>query len=184
MRLTHRLFVWIVILHDALVHLNLWCLAVHLFCCLMVVDVYHIMHHVISWYVSHTTCPPSMSVTHCVIYRGVSVATRLSRGLSHTAQYRGVPLVSVTHRVIYRCVCVTLTQRTRERRWFGPVDDEFTRILPVCLRTASALRLWTENTCIYLFTMKYTFVNLHGSTEEKGSQGTDQCKQYSYAWKR
>ena len=70
-----------------------------------------------------------------------------------------------------------LTQRTRERRWFGPVDDEFTRILPVCLRTASALHLWTENTCIYLVTIKFTLVNLHRSTEEKGSQGTDQCKQ-------
>ena len=58
-------------------------------------------------YVSHTTCQPSMSVTHRVIYRGVSVTTGLSRSPSHTVQYRSMPLVSVTHCVIYRCVSVT-----------------------------------------------------------------------------
>jgi len=93
-------------------------------------------NRVISWYgcvrhtaryrgPSHTACPPSMSVTHRVIYRGVSVTTGLSRGPSHTARCRGVsvtqhcviswyvshtvcpPSMSVTHRVIYRSVLVT-----------------------------------------------------------------------------
>ena len=73
---------------------------------------------------SHTACPPSMSVTHRVIYRGVSVTTGLSRGPSHTSRCRGVsvaqhrviswyvshtacpPSMSVTHCVIYRGVSV------------------------------------------------------------------------------
>ena len=56
-----------------------------------------VTHRMISWYVTHTSCPPSMLVTHRVVYRGVLVTTRLSRGPSHTARYRGV---SITHRVI------------------------------------------------------------------------------------
>jgi len=51
-----------------------------------------------------TACPPSMSVTHRVIYRGVSVTTGLSHGPSHTAC---PPSMSATHRVIYRGVSVT-----------------------------------------------------------------------------
>ena len=88
-------------------------------------SVFITQHHVISWYVSHTACPPSMSVTHRVIYRGVSVTTGLSHSLSHTARCRSVsvtqhhviswyvshtacpPSMLVTHRVIYRSVLVT-----------------------------------------------------------------------------
>ena len=53
---------------------------------------------------SHTACPPSMLVTNCVIYRGVLVTSRLSHGPSHTACPSSM---LVTNRVIYRNVSVT-----------------------------------------------------------------------------
>ena len=60
-------------------------------------------HHVISWYVSHTACPPSMSVTHRVIYRGVSVIAGLSRGTGTSITQRGVITVHHTLPVRHRC---------------------------------------------------------------------------------
>ena len=68
-----------------------------------VISRYGCVHHTASYHgLSHTACPPSMSVTHRVIYRGVSVTTRLSLGTGVSVTQR-VIMVHHTPPVRHRC---------------------------------------------------------------------------------
>ena len=73
-----------------------------------VISQYGCVHHTARYRgPSHTACPPSMSVTHRVIYRSVSVTTGLSRGtLHHTLRDISCFYFAVGHtpRDLSRCV--------------------------------------------------------------------------------
>ena len=68
-----------------------------------VISRYGCVRHTASYHgPSHTACPPSMSVTHRVIYRGVAVTTGLSRCTGVSVTQRDI-VVHHTLPVRHRC---------------------------------------------------------------------------------